>query len=102
MDFAVLEGGPQSENERKGKDKYLDLGRKLKQLWNTKVAVMIIVVGTLGTVAKRLGKKSGGIEDQEYKEYPGHSIVKKSPEKTCCYTDSSERPLTLVWKTHKE
>ena len=44
-------GGPQSENKRKWEEKYLDLARELKRLWN-------IVVGALGTVLKGLEKKS--------------------------------------------
>ena len=47
------------ENE---KDKYLDLIRKLKQLCNMKVTMIPIVIGTFGTVTKRLLK---GLEDLE-------------------------------------
>ena len=44
------------------KDKYLDLGRELKILWNTKVTIIPIVIGAFGTVAKGLLK---GLEDLE-------------------------------------
>ena len=47
-------GRPQSENERKKKDKYLDLVRELKNLWNMKVTVIPIVVGTLVIILKGL------------------------------------------------
>ena len=40
------------ENEKK--DKYLDLARELKKLWNMKATVIPIVIGTLGTVTKGL------------------------------------------------
>ena len=45
-------------------DKYLDLARELKRLWNMKVKVIPIVVGALGTVPKGLEslKISGRIE----------------------------------------
>ena len=33
-------------------DKYLDLARELKKLWNMKVMVITFVIGTLGTVTK--------------------------------------------------
>ena len=37
-------------------DKYLDLARGLKKLWNMEMAVISIVVSTLGMVPKSLGK----------------------------------------------
>ena len=42
------------------KDKYLDLARELKKLWNTKVTIVPIVIGALGTITKGLLK---GLED---------------------------------------
>ena len=42
------------ENEKM--DKYLDLAREVKKLWNMKVKVIPIVVGALGTVPKGLEK----------------------------------------------
>ena len=44
------------------KDKYLDLARKLKKLWNMQVTIIPIVIGTFGTVTKGLLK---GLEDLE-------------------------------------
>ena len=43
------------ENEKR--DKYLDLARELKKLWNMKVTVIPIVKLGLGTITKRLVKK---------------------------------------------
>ena len=48
------------ESERK--DKYLDLARELKTLWNMKVTIVPIVIGALGTIIKELLK---GLEDLE-------------------------------------
>ena len=48
------------ESERK--DKYLDLARELKNLWNMKVTIVPIAIGPLGTVTKGLLK---GPEDLE-------------------------------------
>ena len=45
------------------KDKYLDLARELKKLWNMKVMTVPIVIGALGTVTKLLLK---GLEDLEF------------------------------------
>ena len=44
------------------KDKYLDLARELKKLWNMKVTIVTIVIGTLSTITKGLLK---GLEDLE-------------------------------------
>ncbi len=42
--------------EREEKDKYLDLARELKKLWNMKVTIAPIVIGALGTISKGLLK----------------------------------------------
>ena len=54
MDFAVPADHIVKLKESKNKDKYLDLARKLKKLWNIKVEIILIVIGALGTVTKRL------------------------------------------------
>ena len=42
--------------EKEKMDKYLDLARELKKLWNMRVKVRPIVVGALGTVQINLEK----------------------------------------------
>ena len=44
------------------KDKYPDLARELKKLWNMKVTIIPIVIGAFGTITKGLLK---GLEDLE-------------------------------------
>ena len=44
------------------KDKYLNLARELKKLWNMKVTIVPIVIGVLSTITKGLLK---GLEDLE-------------------------------------
>ena len=44
------------------KDKYLNLARELKKLWNMQVTIMPIVIGAYGIVTKGLLK---GLEDLE-------------------------------------
>ena len=44
------------------KNKYLDLARELKKLWNTQVTIIPIVIGAFGTITKELLK---GLEDLE-------------------------------------
>ena len=41
------------------KDKYLDLAREPKKLWNKKVKIIPIVIGAFGTVTKRFFKWTG-------------------------------------------
>ena len=48
------------KNEKK--DKYFDLARELKKLWDMKVKIMPIVIGAHGTVTNGLIK---GLEDIE-------------------------------------
>ena len=50
------------ENEKE--DKYLNLARELKKLWNMKVTFIPIIIGALGTVTKGLIK---ALEDLEIK-----------------------------------
>ena len=62
MDFAVPASQRIKLNESEKKDKYLDLARELKKLWNMKVTIIPIVIGTYGTVIKGLLK---GLKDLE-------------------------------------
>ena len=59
VDFAVP-ADHLKESEKK--DKYFDLARELKKLWNMKVTIVPIVISALGTVTKGLLK---GLEDLE-------------------------------------
>ena len=42
--------------EYEKRDKYLDLDRELKKIWNMKVTIISIVIGAFGTVTKGLIK----------------------------------------------
>ena len=53
-DFAVLADHREKLKESKKKDKYLDLARGLKKLWNMRVMVIPIVIVALGRVTKGL------------------------------------------------
>ena len=58
-------------------DKYLDLAKEQKKLWNMKATVIPIVIGALGSVPKDLVKKTEGIGNhQKDREYSDHSIAK--------------------------
>ena len=56
VDFSVL-AHYNKMKKRKMIDKYLDLSRKLKNLWNISLTVILLVVGALETVPKGLKKK---------------------------------------------
>ena len=62
MDFAVPTDHRIKLKESEKQDKYLDLVRGLKKLWNMKVVIILIVNGAFGTVTKGLLK---GLEDLE-------------------------------------
>ena len=62
VDFAVPVDHRINPKESEKKDKYLDLARELKKLWNMKVTIVPIMIGALGTITKGLLK---GLEDLE-------------------------------------
>ena len=62
VDFAVPADYRIKLKECEKKDKYPDLARELKKLWNMKVTIIPIVIGDLGTVTKGLLKVLGCLE----------------------------------------
>ena len=62
VDFAVLADHRIKLRECEKKDKYLDLARELKKLWNMRVSIVPVVISAFGTVTKGLLK---GLEDLE-------------------------------------
>ena len=57
IDFAVL-GDSRIEEKKKDKiEKYQDLGRELQKIWNVKVEIMALVVGSLGSIPKQFGNR---------------------------------------------
>ena len=52
VDFAISADHWIKLKESEKKDKYLDLGRESKKLWNRKVTIIPIVIGAFGTVTK--------------------------------------------------
>ena len=62
VDFAVPADYRIKLKECENKNKYLDLARELKNLWNMQLTIIPIVISAFGTVTKRLLK---GLEDLE-------------------------------------
>ena len=52
VDFAIPADHRIKLKESEKKDKYLDLARESKNLWNMRVTVIPIVIGAFGTVTK--------------------------------------------------
>ena len=80
MDFAVPADHREKLKESEN-DKYRDLARQLKIVWNAKVTLLSIIVRTLGTVAKLLRKE---LADMEIKAHPNNCIfeIGQNTEKT--------------------
>ena len=60
VDFAIPADHRINLKECEKKDKYFDLARELKKLWNMKVTIVPIVIGAFGTITEGLLK---GLED---------------------------------------
>ena len=77
--FAVVPADHKGKIKESGKiDKYLDLARELKNLWNMKVTVIQITIRTLGTVSKGLEKRLGKLESKGKIETIQTTILLKS------------------------
>ena len=73
MDFTIPANHRVKLKESEKKDKYLDLARELKKLWNMKVTAIPIIIGPLDTATKGLVQ---GLED--YKIRGRVEIIKTS------------------------
>ena len=62
VDFDVPADHRIKLKECEKRDKYLEIARELKKLWNMKVTIIPIVIGALGTVTKGLLKCLGNLE----------------------------------------
>ena len=101
VDFAVPADHRIKLKECEKRDKYLDLARELKKLWNMKVTIILIVIGAFGTVTKGLLK---GLEDLEVggrvETIQTTALLKTREyweeswrlEETCGHSISNERP----------
>ena len=62
VDFAVPADHRVKMKESEKIDKYLDLAREPRKLWNMRVKVVPIVIGDLGTIPRALEKNLGELE----------------------------------------
>ena len=96
VDFAADHRIKLKECEKK--DKYLDLARELKKLWNIKVTIIPIVIGAFGTVTKGLLKGlddlevGGRVETIQTTALLRTARILRRVLETCWHSNSSERP----------
>ena len=64
------------KENRKKRDKYLNIAREVKKPWNMKVTVIPTVLGALGTIQKRLVKGLEGGNWRVSKDHPNYRIIK--------------------------
>ena len=57
IDFAVPGDSRIEEKEKDKIEKYQDLGRELQKVWNVKVKIIPLVVGSLGAIPKQFGNR---------------------------------------------
>ena len=55
MDFAVPEDSRTEEKEKDETEKHQDLGRELQKIWNVKMKIIPLVVGSLGAISEQFG-----------------------------------------------
>ena len=55
INFAVPGDRRTEEKEKDKIEKYQDLGRQLQKIWNNKVKIIPLVVGSLGAIPKQFG-----------------------------------------------
>ena len=106
VEFAVPADHRIKLKEYEKKEKYLNLARELKKLWNMKVTIIPIVISAFCTVTKGLLK---GPEDLEVGDHPKNNIIEngqnteKSPgdlrRLAVTQTPVKDHQLTLMWKT---
>ena len=57
IDFAVPRDSRIEEKEKDKIEKYQELGRELQKIWNVKVKIIPLVVGSLGAIPKQFGNR---------------------------------------------
>ena len=76
MDFTISDDHRKKLKESEKKDKYLDLPRELKKIWNMKVTIILIVIGAFAAVTKEFNKVNGGLEDKRTSgDHPNYYII---------------------------
>ena len=111
VDFAFPADHRIKLKECEKKDKYLDLARELKKLWNMLVTIIPIVIGAFVTVTKgllrdyrRLGSWQTSGDHPNYHIIENGQNTEKSPGdlRRLTVTQTPVKDHQLTWKTLKE
>ena len=57
IDFAVPGDSRIEEKEKDKIEKYQDLGRELQKIWDVKMKIILLVLGSLGSIPKQFGNR---------------------------------------------
>ena len=101
FDFAVPANNKIKLKECEKKDKYFDLARELKKLWNMKVTILPIVIGAFGTITKGLLKGLDDLDVGGLVETIQMTALMRTDRilKRVLQTWGDLLPLKLQWKT---
>ena len=105
MDFPVLADHRIKLKENEKKDKYLDLARELKKIWNMQVTMIPIVIGAFCTVGTGgLGSWRPSKDCPNYYTIENGQNTEKSPEDlrrlAVSQTPVKDHQVTLMGKKH--
>ena len=98
MNFAIQADHREKLKECEKRNKYLDLARELKKMWNMKVTIIPIVIGVRGIVAKGLIQ---GLEDLEITGRVETALLKSDRILRRVLLSWGDLSLKLKWKTHQ-
>ena len=101
VDFAVLADQRIKLKECEKKDKYLDLARELKKLWNMKMTIVLIMIGAFGTVTKGLLKGLVDLEVGRQVETIQTTALLRTTRIQRRVLETYHQPK-LMWKTFKK
>ena len=101
MDFALSADNLIKLKECEKNDKYIDLARESKKLWNMKVTIIPVVIGAFGTVTKGLLKGLGDLEVGGQVETIQTTALLRTARilRSVQETSGDLLPLKLQWKT---
>ena len=74
MDFAVPADHRVKMKKSEKIDKYLDLARELRKMWNMKVRAVLIVIGALGTILKGFERVLMNWKSGKNRDHPNYII----------------------------
>ena len=98
MDFAVLTDHRLKIKESEKRDKYLDLAREQRKMWKMTMTVKPTIVTAAPGMPPtgdwkcwKSEEESRSSERQDSRDQPEFLDESRTPEKTCCHSDSIER-----------